>query len=521
MSRQLPLGLAATIALACAAGPIDAVVGARPASPGASRLASPHASGFRVEPPVFRPADRNQSDLSRDLDAIFDNPIFARATIGVRVESLATGRILYERDSEHLVMPASNMKVLTMAVAAQRLGWDFQYETKLEAAGVVKDGVLHGDLIVTGSGDPTIGSPDQGIAPVFQEWTDALLKAGIRRVSGRVIGDDNAFDDQGPGAGWAWDYLNAGYAAPAGALSYSENVVTIRVRPGAAEGTPAALDIRPAGHRFEIRNEATTGAAGSPASPTVVRTMGNRTLVIRGRVPLGGAGTSRTTTVENPTDVFVETFRLALASRGIAVTGGACDVDDIAEPPAAQRQAIAVRRSMPLSALAGHFMKESQNFYGEMLLKTIGRQASGIGSDDNGRRAVRETLESWGIPAEAFVIYDGSGLSRYNYVSASTMVAVLKRIWNDEAMRGPFLALLPIGGRDGTLENRMKQPPLFGRVQAKTGTIANARALSGFATTDAGEKLVFSMIANNFTVASGRVDEVVERALVRLLSGQR
>jgi D-alanyl-D-alanine carboxypeptidase/D-alanyl-D-alanine-endopeptidase (penicillin-binding protein 4) len=459
--------------------------------------------------------------LNRDLDAIFNDPIFARATMGVRVESLATGQVLYQRDDERLVMPASNMKVLTMAAAAARLGWDFQYETPLDAAGEVRDGALHGDLIVTGAGDPTIGSGDAGPSAVFLEWAEALLKAGIRRINGRIIGDDNAFDDQGYGAGWAWDYLNAGYAAPSGALSYDENVASVRVRPGPAEGAPAIVEISPAGHKFEIRNEAATGAAGSPSSATVVRTIGSRILVVRGVVPAGSNGTSRTTTIENPTEVFVETLRLALASRGIAVTGGAWDIDDVVEPPAGVRRTIAVRRSAPLSALAGHFMKSSQNFYGEMLMKTVGRRASNVGTDDNGRRAVRDTLVSWDIPAEAFVIYDGSGLSRYNYVSASTMVAVLRKIWHDEALRGPFLALLPVGGRDGTLGSRMKQPPLFGRVQAKTGTIANVRALSGYLTTESGEKLVFSMIANDFTASSGRVDELVERALVKLVEHRR
>jgi D-alanyl-D-alanine carboxypeptidase/D-alanyl-D-alanine-endopeptidase (penicillin-binding protein 4) len=462
-----------------------------------------------------------QSDLTRDLDEIFNDPIFARATIGVRVESLATGQLLYHHDTERLVMPASNMKVLTMAAAAARLGWDFQYETPLDAAGELRDGTLHGDLIVTGAGDPTIGSGDAGPSAVFLDWADALLKAGIRRVNGRIIGDDNAFDDQAYGAGWAWDYLNAGYAAPSGALSYDENVAVVRVRPGPAEGAPASVEISPSGHTFEIRNEATTGAAGSSSTAAVVRTMGSRILVVRGRVPAGGNGTSRTTTIENPTGVFVETLRLTLASRGVAVSGGASDIDDVVEPPTGARRPIAVRRSVPLSALAGRFMKSSQNFYGEMLMKTVGRRANNVGTDENGRRAVRDTLVSWGIPAEAFVVYDGSGLSRYNYVSASTMVAVFRKIWEDDSLRGPFLALLPIGGRDGTLGSRMKQPPLFGRVQAKTGTIANVRALSGYLTTESGEKLVFSMIANVFTVSSGRVDELVERALARLVSGQR
>jgi serine-type D-Ala-D-Ala carboxypeptidase/endopeptidase (penicillin-binding protein 4) len=162
-------------------------------------------------------------------------------------------------------------------------------------------------------------------------------------------------------------------------------------------------------------------------------------------------------------------------------------------------------------------MKGSQNFYGETLLKTLGRAAGGVGSTASGRQAVLETLTKWSVPADAVVMRDGSGLSRQNYVTADAIVIILKHVWNDERLRGRFLSVLPVAGQDGTLESRMRGTILNGRVQAKTGTISNVRSLSGFVETKSGEKLVFSMIANHFTAASSAIDGVVERALVRLV----
>ena len=178
--------------------------------------------------------------------------------------------------------------------------------------------------------------------------------------------------------------------------------------------------------------------------------------------------------------------------------------------------------SAPLSEIAGSFLKPSQNFYGEMILKTIGRLGgeggtAQIGTTPAGRKAALESLAKWGIPADGLVMYDGSGLSRYNYVTADGVVTLLKKVWTDDKLRGPFVAALPVGGHDGTLSNRMKDSELDRRVQAKTGSIANVRSLSGFLETTSGERLVFSMIANHFTAPASQIDGVVEKALTRLL----
>ncbi len=261
-------------------------------------------------------APAGSADLVADLDDIFADPAIVRALVGIRVESLTTGAVIYERSGGKLVVPASNMKLVTMAVAAERLGWDYRFETKLEHNGRIDDGTLNGDLIVTGSGDPSIVGQDLGPSAVFNEWADALLKAGIRRVDGRIIGDDNAFDDEGVGAGWEWEDLTAGYGAPSGALSYNENVVRVAVTPGRSAGDRTRIDLVPPANIFEIQNEVVTALPGTTPRLEVIRLPFTTRLVVRGAVASLGNSQFRTMAVDNPTRFFVEGLRAALASAG-------------------------------------------------------------------------------------------------------------------------------------------------------------------------------------------------------------
>jgi D-alanyl-D-alanine carboxypeptidase/D-alanyl-D-alanine-endopeptidase (penicillin-binding protein 4) len=302
-------------------------------------------------------------------------------------------------------------------------------------------------------------------------------------------------------------------------LSYNENAVVARITPGPAAGARARVDLGPPGHGLVLSDDVSTSTDGLPTSIDVFRFPGTAHAAIRGTVPLGATSVTRTAAVDNPTLFFVEALRLALARRGIGVSRGTWDVDDLTEPPAAgDRRLIGAIDSPPLSALAGYAIKVSQNFYMEALLKTLGRADGQPGTAERGRQAVRATLAGWDIPADSVVQYDGSGLSRYNYVTASTMVAILAHVWNDEQLRGPFVAALPVAGHDGTLDGRMRETVLDRNVRAKTGTISNVRALSGYLTTRDGETLVFSMIANHFTAPSATVDAIVERALARLVT---
>jgi D-alanyl-D-alanine carboxypeptidase/D-alanyl-D-alanine-endopeptidase (penicillin-binding protein 4) len=234
---------------------------------------------------------------------------------------------------------------------------------------------------------------------------------------------------------------------------------------------------------------------------------------VGGSVPLGGPAVVRGAAVDDPTRFFVEGLRLALADHGILVRDGAGTIDDLPTTPAESRRVIGARSSAPLSTLAGYFLKVSQNFYADMLLKTVGRAAGRPGSVAEGVRAVRQTIAAWGVAPDEIVMNDGSGLSRYDYLTADAVVAVLRHVWQDARLRGPFVSALPVAGHDGTLDTRMRGTILDDRVEAKTGTLANVRSLSGYLETTTGKHVVFAILANNFIAPPGQVDAIVERAL--------
>ncbi len=462
--------------------------------------------------------------LRADLGAIFGAPIMARGTWAVDVRSLATGERLYELGSGRLMMPASNMKILTTATAAETLGWDYRFTTTLETRGTIQGGALTGDLIVRGGGDPTINSRGAHAAAVFDDWARALREAGIDRIDGRIVGDDQAFDDEGLGAGWAWDYLQYGYAAPSGALQYNEDVATLSVLPGAAGGEAAIVRLPP-GSGLTLINRAITGAEGSAPTIDYRRHLEAAILEVTGSVALGADGPiTRDVAVVNPTIFFAQSLKDGLIARGIDVTGPAVDLDDIAAELAAatgERRTLVETRSAPLSEIATVLMKVSQNLYAETFLKAIGAAKGGLGTTDAGRAVVRNTLSSWGIPDDSYVQLDGSGLSRYDYVTAETIVDVLQHLYKDSRHRDAFMATLPVAGRDGTIASRLKKTRAEGNAIAKTGSIANVRSLSGYVKTRDGETLVFSILANGFVIPPATVTWITDLAVETLSNFSR
>ena len=441
---------------------------------------------------------------------MFGAPINSRGIWAVDIRSIDTGEHLYELNAGKLMMPASNMKILTLAAAADALGWEHRFTTWLETRGAVTGGVLHGDLIVRSNGDPSINSRDSRADAVLSEWARALHAAGISSIDGRVVGDDQAFDDEGIGAGWAWDYLQYGYAAPVGALQFNEGLATLTVTPGSGASATPIVTIS-AGSGLELLNRATTGASGSENTIEYRRHIDRAVLEVTGSIPLGAQSQTRMAAVVNPTVFFAQSLKDGFAARGIAVTGQAVDFDDIAaEMPGGTVRVLATTPSPPLREIATVLMKVSQNLYAETLLKALGAARHGLGTAEGGRVAIRNTLAAWGIPRDAHVVYDGSGLSRYNYVTASTLTAVLEYMHKDARHRDAFVATLPIAGKDGTIGSRMRRTRAEGNAVAKTGSIANARSLSGFVRTRDGEMLVFSILANDFVIPAATINWIAD-----------
>jgi D-alanyl-D-alanine carboxypeptidase/D-alanyl-D-alanine-endopeptidase (penicillin-binding protein 4) len=415
------------------------------------------------------------------------------------------------------MMPASNMKILTLAAAIQTLGWDYRFKTTLETAGTIDDGVLRGDLVVRGGGDPTINRRDNRATAIFDEWAAALKAAGINRIEGNVIGDAGAFDRRGLGRGWSWDYLQDGYAAPASALELNENIATLTITPGAMPGDDAKL-LLPPGTGLGLVHHIVTGERGTRTEIVVARVPEGGWLDVTGSIAIDSVQVSRDVAVSNPALYFAHSLTTALIERGIGVRGTpAAERDWRNAGVALPRRVLVESSSPPLREIATTMMKVSQNLYAETLLRAIGAKPSdSAASADAGIAAAREIFTGWQIPT-TYVQADGSGLSRYDYVTADMLVALLDHLHGDAT----FVAALPIAGKDGTISTRMRATRAEANATAKTGSIANVRALSGYVRTRDGETLAFSVLANNFTVPAATINWMTDLAVETLANYSR
>lgn len=482
-------------------------------------LASACAPGTPATSP--KPNPRTERALTRELDSIFNAALTDHALWGVEVKSLDTGRVLYVRNPRTLMMPASNMKIVTLAAAAEILGWDYRFKTTLESSGEIENGVLKGDLVIRGGGDPTINQRGNRAALVFDEWAAALKAKGITRIAGGVVGDATAFERTRLGQGWSWDYLQYGYAAPVAALEFNENIATLSVGRGARPGDDASLQL-PAGTGLGLVHHVVTGEAGSSTRIEIERLPDGPWLDVIGSIAVDAKPVTRDVAVANPAMFFAHSALNALAARGIDVAGIPTE-----EPrwrntiPSAPRVVLVETQSPPLREIATTMMKVSQNLYAETLLRAVGAQKGGVASADAGAAAARAVFDAWGVRPGSYVLADGSGLSRYDYLTAQMIVAILERLHGDARHRDPFLATLPIAGKDGTVSTRLRATRAEGNAVAKTGSIANVRALSGYVRTRDGETLAFSILANNFTVPAATINWMADLAVETLANYKR
>ena len=522
-TRTLLFGalLTAVATAGCAARAGAPIAAPHPAAPG--EVGDPSADAVSA---FEAPAGRGDSELARRLDRLLAASEVGPAVWGVEIRALGGNERLYARNPDVLLTPASTMKVVTLAAVAERLGWDHRFETRLLTAAPIQDGTLWGDLVVRGAGDPTLDASGAGDA--FVRWADELRRLGIRRIAGRIIGDDDALDDgaletPGFGSGWAWDDLARGFAAPAGALQHRGNVVEVVVTPGSVAGRAASVQFRQGGSGLDLRSEVVTAAANRTPAIRLRRPPGQATLVVSGRIPEGAAPLIRTAAVSNPTLFFVRAFKAALQQRGIEVDGQALDVDSLpasdGRQPGGDLRPLVRHRSQPLSDVGAAMLKGSRNLYAESLVRHLGL-TSGPGAHA-GRSLVVDALAGWGVDERGAVVADGSGLSRYNYLTARTLVEVLARMYRDPYHRGPMLAALPVAGRDGTLRRRLIGTAAEGVARAKTGSMRRVRALAGYVDTADGEPVAFAILANNFSAPAAEVTRVIDEAVAALAGFSR
>lgn len=462
-------------------------------------------------------------ELQQRLTEHVNQSRFAAGTLGVKVVSLDTGKILFEHDAGKLLSPASNSKLYTVALALDRFGGDYRIKTSLYAtARPSRRGTLYGDLIVYGRGDPSINSRLHGgdILKALEPLVAALTNAGVKRIRGDLVGDESYFVGPPYGSGWSWDDMQYYYGAEISALTINDNTLQLALKPGVKVGDPCRIEFSPTTKYLSVSNRTQTVATGR-RNITLFRPIEANVLYVSGQMPLDATNFTDDVTMHNPAGLFVSLFREALARHGIKVSGKTRTLgwlDRQAKPfDESKLIELGAVASPPLRDIAREIMKPSQNLYTDLLLAHVGeaeRRARNRGggeegssfhqendpsSEDLGIRALREFLSKIGVPRGDVQFEEGSGLSRNNLTTPNATIALLQYMSRHSESEA-YLNALPIAGLDGTLRNRLRGTPAAGNVRAKTGTLRWANSLSGHVTTAAGERLIFSIMLNRYVV---------------------
>ncbi|MGA9529222.1 MAG: D-alanyl-D-alanine carboxypeptidase/D-alanyl-D-alanine-endopeptidase [Terriglobales bacterium] len=499
--------------------------------------------------PLFAAANAATSvaadPLTERISALLNSPDLAHGFWGIEVVSLATGETLYAQNSGKLFTPASNTKLFTTAAALALIGPDYKFRTTVETTGTLdRYGRLNGDLILVGHGDPNLSGRElpydqrtqRADDPIqaLESLADALVQKGVKFVDGDIVADDSYFAFERYGEGWSQDDLVWADGAPVSALTINDNVVFVTILPADRAGEKAFVSLKPATEYYRIDNRIVTTPAGTGRKFFVNREPGSTTVTLWGNLPLDDPGTNEALAVEDPAEFAAGLFRALLEKRGIIVYGHqrtrhtelaslstftATATASAVSPSRGNGGARPLKTDQPI-LLASYdskplledvrvINKVSQNLHAEILLRLLGRERGTAGTVESGLEVLRSFLSQAGIASDQYVFYDGSGLSRQNLVTPHAIVHLLQYA-SLQPWSAAYKSSLPIAGMDGSLSERLKDTRLEKRVLAKTGSLGGVKTLSGYATTDSGQTVAFSILSNNLNLPAKRVTDTID-----------
>jgi D-alanyl-D-alanine carboxypeptidase/D-alanyl-D-alanine-endopeptidase (penicillin-binding protein 4) len=523
-----------------------------------------------------RPRKTDRGTLGREIGALLADPAVARDHWGIAVTGM-DGAPIYSLNEGQLFQPASNAKLYTTATAMALLGPGTTFETRVAAKGVLSGTErLTGDLVLVGSGDANFSGreipyvapalrpkPAPGVPALpepnplryLEEMADQVAKTGLKVVNGDVVGEDTLFPWEPYAEDWSIDDTVWGYGAPVSALSINDNQIAVTVSPGDAEGKPATVVVDPAVPYYTVdASGLVTGAAKSGSHVQMERALGSKVLRVYGSIAVDAQPDEEEVAISDPAEYAAVALKGMLEARGIVVTGKAraehrisndargfmqasreplvlaaiekskaygptrfigCLNRNCFEPRAAYANPLAKHVSPALVEDVTVTNKVSQNLHAEMLLHDLSAAALMDGSTAGGARVVRAFLERAGIDKDDFVFFDGSGLSGHDLVTPRATARLLQY-----ASTQPWFAdwkkSLPVGGEDGSLVERFAKAPLKGKVFAKTGTLGEARALSGYVECASGKTVIFSIMVGNHVPQTNGDREAMDKIVAAI-----
>ena len=467
--------------------------------------------------PVFadQPAGDNAVPLGVRIDDFIAQPRFAAANWGIAVVSLDSGRTLYVHHADQLFQPASTTKLFTTALALSTLGPDYRIPTQVLARGDIQGGKLDGPLVLYGMGDPTLGA-DASTADWADQLAAQLATRGLRKVTGDLIADDTYFQSPSMGSGWEAIDLQSWFGMPTSALSVDDNLVGITISPGRTAEQPAQVAFDPVDAAPELANDMTTSAARTRNDINLYRAPGGNTLHVFGAIAAGSPMLNYKLAMIDPARVAGQRLLDALARHGIHVDGAVRSVHWPQNDATYRNDTTVLAQvlSPSVAQILHQGLKRSQNLYMQNLLLAVGARTQAdamqqatpptgfITTEAWGIRALRGLLDRIGVPAQASLIEEGSGLSRRDLATPETMTRVLSFLASQPYAQVVYDAV-PLAGVDGTLQWRMRKTPAENNVRAKTGSMSLVHCLAGYVTSASGERLAFAIMLNNYEPPEG------------------
>jgi D-alanyl-D-alanine carboxypeptidase/D-alanyl-D-alanine-endopeptidase (penicillin-binding protein 4) len=418
--------------------------------------------------------------LSQKVQALLKAPSMKHAAFAVSVVDGQTGRQVYGYNEQIGLAPASTMKVLTAMAALDELGPGYQFETRLDYRGTIREGVLSGDLLITGGGDPSFGSWRYATSKeeyIWETWINALKAKGIKKITGSLVLNKEEQQLERTPDGWIWQDIGNYYGAGAGILNWRENQYDLILAAGQEVGDPVRiLRTNPDLEEVELIAALRTGAKGSGDNAYIYLAPGSSKGVVRGTIPLGEKSFSISGAMPDPPQQFIAAFRKQLEAAGVTISNQPAGM--------ANRETGSIVRSLSprLDSLVYWFMRKSINLYGEALIKELARKAGKQGTTADGVAALIGNWKAKGIEAGSLQLMDGSGLSPQNRVTANALTSAL--YWS---VQQPWY------------KQFYESFPVYNGMKLKSGSINGARAYAGFHTAKDGKKYIVAILVNNYT----------------------
>ena len=479
---------------------------------------------FQTQPTDSLKVITSQEVIQRKIDSLVNSPFLENGFLGLSIKSVNSDKNIVEYNAKKSLHPASTMKLISSATALMALGEDFKYSTILEYSGTIKDSILVGNIIIKGSGDPSLGSWRFKTQPDYKQITDRWVKKikelGVKEIKGRIFGDGSFFDENVVPDEWIWGDMGNYYGAGSYGLNMNENLYWVTFKPTNYLESAPIVKTSPDLPYYQKINRVLTDKSGTGDQVNIYSTPYQDVLIMQGFVPSGNDFSVKGS-IPDPALFSAYFLQKKLIENGIAILESPlsyleANKKNIYYQKPLQTIQIDTLNSLPLRDLARECNFQSINLYAETFLKTPSVLMNLGSSTEEAIKGLKQIWQTKNVKLEGLKMKDGSGLSPANGITSNNMTDVLKTMYLEKSF-GAFYESIPIVGVSGTVLNLGKKSRAIGNVRAKSGSIDGVRAYAGYFTARNGEMMCFSMMLNKYNADLGSATRELEKLMILMV----